>query len=709
MLWPLTLGMAFSQTLIQISNTAALKSLNSSADDRELTGWQTLVTPGAAASLSAAQALPFPVVTNGIASTHFKISTLGLLSFDTGSANLGNTQPLPVPSMLFEKMNSNNGTGTVYTKVFGVAPQREFWILFSRYNWSETNTEITFAYVCKESTQKVYPFLLENQSLPLGIEKPLVFSFHIGNNNARKDTLFYLSGSVTPSASPSSFTRWRDDNVMLDLIPNHTSTGQDVHLVEVKAPKFVGNTTIAKKAIQLHLSLTPQSNAYAIELYGQYENEPAFLIQQINQLANKNLLQIEYVYSIPFPQIPIKKDNRIQKIKFWIKSASNNNKENDTITKNILVLRDFNSNHKQKSLVEYTTASWFEAGLPIQDKYISIEKGATVTPKPIFVANHAADGMSSADAIFFVNEIVGNTGKRVLNRRFFNDGNSLIQRNGGIHFEEDTTVLSNSESLPFIEIQLQNLNYNENAKTITGNIQAVFKSPFEGKLHLGAIIKEDDVRGLGVNFSQKLGDAYRLNKNSPYYNGAATTVGFYHQNVGWNYPLTFWGKPGTNEKPKYDSGDILQISFSQIMPSELHREIFPTGALAPTGNQIARFKPAQYSVVGFIAEFDSSSIAHRQILSCEEKLVWDNTANNSQIKNNSPILYPNPAKNKLYFSSLPYDSRIGIYSFNGLKILEDINANELTHGLDLSKLSAGIYFVKILDNTEMSIVKLIIE
>ncbi|MGB5943119.1 MAG: T9SS type A sorting domain-containing protein [Leeuwenhoekiella sp.] len=75
-------------------------------------------------------------------------------------------------------------------------------------------------------------------------------------------------------------------------------------------------------------------------------------------------------------------------------------------------------------------------------------------------------------------------------------------------------------------------------------------------------------------------------------------------------------------------------------------------------------------------------------------------------------IYPNPAKDRLYFKGLEdgKDLRINIYDVLGKLVIDSNVSNQnISNGLDISKLNRGIYLVKMDDGSQTVTQKLIKE
>jgi Secretion system C-terminal sorting domain len=128
-------------------------------------GWDSIQAPSGLAVWSPTKTLPFAFNFNGAPVTQFKVSTTGVLTFDVGTALAA---PSNVVSILPNAAIPNKsicvwgiqGTGTndkIITKVFGTAPNRQFWVSFNSYSYY-TNANI-FSYwsiVLDETTNNIH-------------------------------------------------------------------------------------------------------------------------------------------------------------------------------------------------------------------------------------------------------------------------------------------------------------------------------------------------------------------------------------------------------------------------------------------------------------------------------------------------------------------------------------------------------------------------
>ncbi|MEO0584286.1 MAG: PKD domain-containing protein [Bacteroidota bacterium] len=130
-------------------------------------GWSTVLSGGMAANQwSSNFSLPFDFSFYGQSVTQAKVSANGLLTFATNSNLIGgNNQLLPssaIPPLTiaayWENFTNNppvSASDAVMTKVFGTAPNRQFWIRWTSFEWGPSSF-VFVSIVLEEGTDKIY-------------------------------------------------------------------------------------------------------------------------------------------------------------------------------------------------------------------------------------------------------------------------------------------------------------------------------------------------------------------------------------------------------------------------------------------------------------------------------------------------------------------------------------------------------------------------
>ncbi len=126
-------------------------------------GWATVLGPSANPTWSTTQTVPFNFLFNGVASTQFKVSNSGCLTFDLAAATPPGFTAVTIPNASIPNNSicalGIRGTGAndnVVSKTFGAAPNRQFWITFSSYSNANANDWFYYSIVLEETSNKIY-------------------------------------------------------------------------------------------------------------------------------------------------------------------------------------------------------------------------------------------------------------------------------------------------------------------------------------------------------------------------------------------------------------------------------------------------------------------------------------------------------------------------------------------------------------------------
>lgn len=158
-----------SYTMTFTSNGGNPGSLNTD-NDNIVAGWTSVLTaPLNANQWSAPVALPFAFNYYGNAVTSFKASANGLLTFNTASTLLpNNNENLPTALLpdttiacfwdAFTNLPPTGGDDSIVSRVWGTAPNRQFWIKWVSYEIGSPaiTSGVTFSCVLEEGTNKIY-------------------------------------------------------------------------------------------------------------------------------------------------------------------------------------------------------------------------------------------------------------------------------------------------------------------------------------------------------------------------------------------------------------------------------------------------------------------------------------------------------------------------------------------------------------------------
>ena len=160
-------GLSFGQYYYYTSTGDTPGSLNQDPaypdGSGQASGWVSLLGPSVdPAEWSAVQSIPFPFNFNGVPVTEYKVSSSGVLTFNTSAANVPGTVSLALPdpsipdnSICIWGLNASGTNDNVSVKTFGSPGSQQEWIHFS----SCTNGSIGWSYwsiVLEEGTDHIY-------------------------------------------------------------------------------------------------------------------------------------------------------------------------------------------------------------------------------------------------------------------------------------------------------------------------------------------------------------------------------------------------------------------------------------------------------------------------------------------------------------------------------------------------------------------------
>lgn len=170
---------------------------------------------------SATQTLPFAFNFNGTDFTDYKVSTSGVLTFTTSATLVppGANASLPsadIPdnSICVWGLEGSGANDNIVVKTFGTAPNRQFWVFFSSYNYDGGNTSnwTYWSIVLEETTNKFY--LVDQRSyVASGNPITLTLGAQFNSTSAVEVTGSPNIGSSTLNSSDQS------DNAYYEFMP----------------------------------------------------------------------------------------------------------------------------------------------------------------------------------------------------------------------------------------------------------------------------------------------------------------------------------------------------------------------------------------------------------------------------------------------------------------------------------------------------------
>jgi hypothetical protein len=151
-------------------------NLNTETEGLNPPGWTSIQTTSATPVWAPNQSIPFAFNFNGSPVSRFKVSTSGVLTFDTTAVAVPGFTSAALPSASIPNNSvciwGLAGTGSndaIYTKTFGSAPNRQFWVHFNSFSCTGSTGYSYWAIVFEEGTNNIYVVDMLTANCPLAL------------------------------------------------------------------------------------------------------------------------------------------------------------------------------------------------------------------------------------------------------------------------------------------------------------------------------------------------------------------------------------------------------------------------------------------------------------------------------------------------------------------------------------------------------------
>lgn len=409
----------------------------------------------------------------------------------------------------------------------------------------------------------------------------------------------------------------------------------------------------------------------------------------------------------------------LNNLDFWL-SNPNLQKDQDSSNSEFhkIILRNANNYVADKNImIEEATGAWCgycpDANLVVDE---AVKKyGKRVVP----ISYHNEDSMSNPQSESFLDKYFTSFPDAMLDRNIpLGSTNTWVNEVG---------ARLNAKSPVQIDIQMKS--FNVNTREIQYTVRTTFNDYWYGKMNIGGIVTEDDVRGVEApnmwsqyNYYSKAHKGGLGGVDHPLYNELEYMHGYKHQHVFKSNGNNIDGVSGVLPQFILPNQSFTQ-SFSYILPEMT--TVFYTAenntkycsTLDRPGVNEGWNVPAKINLVGFVSIFDSISNEFT-ILNVNSERLW-NLVDIPQVYTQSSELktYPNPLNKGLLnvsFNLFANDNIVvSVIDVLGNEVITQ-NFDNLTQGqnhlfLNLSDCSSGVYFVKIKGTNINASTKLIVE
>jgi len=212
--------------------------INNDIEQTTATGWAVIHNGSATTpQWSSVGNISFPFNFNGSAVTAFKVSTSGVLTFNTAASTVPSytniaipTSAVPEKSVCIWGLKGSGSNDQVRTKSFGTTPNRQQWIQFNSYSSTGSTGWTYWAIVLEETTNKIYIVDQRTYNAPLA----LTIGVQIDSTLATKTTLSPAEDSQAKLYALDTPA----DNVYYEFTPG-TNLNFDVTSTSVKLSNYL--------------------------------------------------------------------------------------------------------------------------------------------------------------------------------------------------------------------------------------------------------------------------------------------------------------------------------------------------------------------------------------------------------------------------------------------------------------------------------------
>lgn len=363
------------------------------------------------------------------------------------------------------------------------------------------------------------------------------------------------------------------------------------------------------------------------------------------------------------------------------------------------VLRNNGTTVPGKVLFEEATGAWCQH-CPDADVYMANLKAAH-GDRLIVARHHNQDLMTNAESDKINAAYAAGYPSGYMNRTPFNVNGILSVGLSRGSWDAGATTAKNVGAP--VSVNIKNVVFNNGKIDFT--VEAEFFDYYAGDIRIGAMIKEDMVRGIGTGYDQIISGVYTTNPSHPLYQKKNPLVGYDHTEVIINIPSGAWGS--ANSVPSLVSpNQKVTFDYSYTLPAITRPLIPSTAEFKPTGTVDGRNKPANIWLIGFVAQYDADNAGNRRILNANERQMWNTAADvtTADLVENTFTLVPNTADQHVevalnYNSPAVQNAKVTIMNTAGQIIgtytMAELHSGMNTLRIDTKDFSNGVYMVNI--------------
>lgn len=632
-------------------------------------GWTTILTGNGSDQWSGNYTLPFSFQFNGAAETQFKVSNTGVVTFTTSASSIPTetnadlpSANIPDKSILCWGLNVKGTGDYVVTKTFGTAPNRQYWIMFN--SASEKNIQSGWLYmsvVLEETSNNIYivdqRMFCTDGSAACSNKTALSVGVQINSTTAVK-----VAGTPSYASVATNNVVDASDNKYFAFFPG-TQPQRNLVMLNTTLPDLITKAT--NTSVKGSITNWGSQTVNSFDLYYAIDGGSP-VKSQITGVTIATGDVYNYTHSTP---INLSTPGVSSKILIWtenINSGADNNPSNDSVKKTVYVINGTGA--PKKVFLEEATGAWCQH---CPDAHSYIASIVENNPGKVVVAvHHNADAMTNSESDLINAAFASGYPNGYVDRHLF-DGYSTVGTN---RTDWTSFVASQSQLYTPVKVNMKNVTWNGTTRAITFDVEAEFTDYYAGDIRIGAMVKEEYMRGQSGNnssgypyYDQIISSVYTSNPAHEYYGKTSPMGGYYHKHVIINIPSGAWGSAGTIPGTAAP-GDKFTKSYTFTLPSTTSVTIPSTAQFWPQGSVYGRNKPQEIWLIGFVAK-NNTDAKKRDVLNVNEQPLWDLAAGTSNLAAGTTEVsaYPNPASNAASVEfTLPSAQQVTIKVTNAL-------------------------------------------
>ncbi|MBL7811012.1 MAG: T9SS type A sorting domain-containing protein [Bacteroidetes bacterium] len=680
-------------------------SLNKEPDDYAAEkGWSVLLQDSTYPGMSKPFSMPFAFSMGGNAVTHFKVSGAGYLTFDTTVVNSSVTPGaiptgnLPNLSIAAWGLYMTGGNDRVLGKVFGTAPNRQYWVKFSSMSTpgdtvKPGNSFNYYSIVLEESSNRVY-IVSQYFGSAVGVYQSPLQSIGVQETGS-----IGVQVTGSPALKNPAATNGIADNHWYEfkkgIQPTTDVQVQSLGKAFASGRGYVGAGDFTSPSVVIrNYGSAPVTS---LRLNFQQGNNPVQVNWQgpVNIPANGMGFMV-----VTMPFIAGTNPGDVVNVKIWADTVNGTTETitaNDTLILRVLTIQK-NQSKPAAIVLEKATGAW--CGTCPDADLINDSLSRKLGKRLITLAYHNLDAMAGAG------DSVNDLYQAIYPGAMYN--RQLAPQ--GYYYLPDSWLsdLSTWQPTSNVMVRVKEAKLDLISRKLDWKVTVAFLTHvFRKDITVGGLVKEDHVRGLGTGWDQTLSSVINNKAGHPLYQKVSTSLpkllGYYHNDVVWGIPSGVTGQPLPGNAEVLSPGDSVTLSFSYTFPSLNDTVRLPSASqYQPSGTVYSRYKPASMKVVGMaMTPHSGDEMGRTYIQNAAELSVWNVALGNKQPSLTGGLrVYPNPVQGEcvLEFNTMsPATVNLQVLSITGVQVLPErvlnTSAGENQVIIPLSQIPAGIYLI----------------